>query len=104
NFKEGKNLGRNLNQQPGDHRISDRHLVDVAPLQFGEKRGLITHCFMAGGGNWTPSFWHKATSVGRRGIRKQKVLSPAGSDRNRGWRKHCRASGTFHLVLCGERG
>src|SRR4029453_9391176 len=64
NFKEGKNLGRNLNQQQSDHRIGDRYLVDVAPLQFGKERLLITHSFTAGEGNCTPSFWHKATKRG----------------------------------------
>ena len=30
--KKGKDLGRDLNQQPGDHRVGDRNLVDIAPF------------------------------------------------------------------------
>src|SRR5262245_26703088 len=48
-------------------------------------------------------FGTRRRSVDRRGIRKEKVLSPAGSGRNRESRKHCRASGTSHRVLCEAR-
>src|SRR6266498_4015055 len=37
NFKEWKNLTRNLHEQPCDDCIGDRDLVNVAPLQFGEE-------------------------------------------------------------------
>ena len=40
----GKSRSRDLNQQPGDDCVGDRHLVDVAPLQLGEEVALA-HCF-----------------------------------------------------------
>ena len=35
--KKGKDLSRDLDEEPRNHRIGDGHLVDVSPLQFGEK-------------------------------------------------------------------
>ena len=37
NFKERKNLTRDLHQQPRDNCVGDRNLVDVAPLQLSEE-------------------------------------------------------------------
>ena len=37
NFEEGKNLCRDLNQQPTNDRVRDRNLVNIAPLQLGEE-------------------------------------------------------------------
>ena len=37
NFEKWKNLGRDLNQQPTDNCVSDRNLVNVAPLQLGKE-------------------------------------------------------------------
>jgi len=37
NFKKRKDLRCNLNEQPSNNGISDRNLVNVAPLEFGEK-------------------------------------------------------------------
>ena len=36
-FVKWKNLGVDLNQDPGDHDIGDRDAIDFAPFQFGEK-------------------------------------------------------------------
>ena len=36
-FQDWGNLCRNLDQQPTNNRIGDRHLVNVAPLQLGEE-------------------------------------------------------------------
>src|SRR5712692_7782579 len=37
NFKERKNLTRDLHQQPCDNCIGDRNFVDMAPLQLSEE-------------------------------------------------------------------
>ena len=37
NFEEGENLGCDLNEQPSHDRVSNRHFVNVAPLQLGEE-------------------------------------------------------------------
>src|SRR5438128_1469029 len=37
NFEERKNLTRNLHQQPRHDTVSNRNLVNVAPLQLGEE-------------------------------------------------------------------
>ena len=37
NFEEGKNLRGNLNQEPANDRVSDGHLINVAPLELGEE-------------------------------------------------------------------
>ena len=36
-FVKWKNLGVDLNQDPGDHDIRDRDAIDLAPFQFGKK-------------------------------------------------------------------
>jgi hypothetical protein len=36
-FKKRKDLRRDLNQQPRHDRVSNRHLVDMAPLQLSEE-------------------------------------------------------------------
>ena len=43
NFKERKDLRRNLDQQPRDNRIRDCNLVNIAPLQLGEEV-VDLHC------------------------------------------------------------
>src|SRR6266576_5619306 len=48
----GKKNRCRLNREPRDHRVSDRHLVNVAPLQLGEKIvelhfGATTFCTSA---------------------------------------------------------
>ena len=45
-----KNLAGDLHQQPGDDAVRDRNLVNIAPLQFGEKIALA-HCFAGADGN-----------------------------------------------------
>src|SRR6266567_3945880 len=42
NFEERKNLTRDLHQEPGHNAISNRNLVNVAPLQLREE-GLRIH-------------------------------------------------------------
>ena len=37
----GKKNRSRLNREPRDHRVSDRNLVNVAPLQFGKKVSRI---------------------------------------------------------------
>src|SRR6266496_2417185 len=37
NFEEGKNLTRDLHQEPRHDTVSDRDLVNVASLQFGKE-------------------------------------------------------------------
>jgi hypothetical protein len=37
NFKGGKNLTRDLHQQPCDHCVGDRYFVDMAPLPFSKE-------------------------------------------------------------------
>jgi hypothetical protein len=37
NFEERKNLTCDLHQQPRDDCVGDRNLVNVAPLQLGQK-------------------------------------------------------------------
>ena len=39
NFEERKDLGGNLNEKPGDDRVSGGNPVDIAPLQLREKVG-----------------------------------------------------------------
>ena len=41
NFEEWKNLGGDLNQEPGDNSVSDCDPVDVAPLQLSRKVARI---------------------------------------------------------------
>src|SRR4029077_1420748 len=41
NFEEWKNLGGDLDQEPGDNSVSDCDPVDVASLQFGKKVARI---------------------------------------------------------------
>src|SRR5437870_8994133 len=41
NLEEGKNLARDLHEQPRNHPIGDRNFVNVAPLQLGEKIARI---------------------------------------------------------------
>jgi len=87
------------------HRIaSDRDLVDIAARFSSEKKERFSRSsFPRASGNWTPSFWHKGDKARgvRCGNRKQEVLSPAEvRPESVGKRKHFRASGTFHLVLC----
>src|SRR5207247_2772252 len=36
-FEKGKNLGRDLNQQPTNNGVGDRYFINIAPLQFGEE-------------------------------------------------------------------
>src|SRR6266511_3095207 len=40
NFKERKNLGRDLNEQPRNNCVRDGDLVNIAPLQLGEEIAL----------------------------------------------------------------
>ena len=35
--KNGEDLGRDLDQDPGDHDVGDGDAIDLAPLQFDEK-------------------------------------------------------------------
>ena len=41
NFKKRENLGRNLDKQPSNDPVSNRDLVNIAPLEFGEKNSRI---------------------------------------------------------------
>ena len=43
-MKRRHHRGRDLHDQPADDRIGDRDLVNIAPLQLGEKVAQI-HCF-----------------------------------------------------------
>ena len=43
NFKKRKDLRRDLDQQPANDCVSDRDLVNIAPLQFGEEVAKV-HC------------------------------------------------------------
>ena len=36
-FEKWKNLGRDLDQDPSDHDVSDRDAIHFAPFQFGEE-------------------------------------------------------------------
>ena len=47
NFKDWKNLCRDLDQQPADDRICYRYLVNVAPLQLSEKLHGFAFAFRA---------------------------------------------------------
>src|SRR6201989_3246814 len=42
-IKGRKQNRRRLNQEPRNDQISDRNLVNIAPLQLGEKRRLFAH-------------------------------------------------------------
>ena len=51
NLQEQKNLHRDLHQQPADNGVRDRNLINVATLQFWEKRrpfasrpDVLLHC------------------------------------------------------------
>jgi hypothetical protein len=37
NFEKRKDLGRDLNEEPGHDRVSDRDLVDIASFKFSEE-------------------------------------------------------------------
>ena len=37
NLQKWKDLSRNLNQEPSNNRVCDRHLVNVASLQLGKE-------------------------------------------------------------------
>src|SRR4029077_14120407 len=50
NFEKWKNLCGNLNQKPADDRVRDRDFVNVAPLEFGEKRVPLAHGVVLPGG------------------------------------------------------
>ena len=41
-FEEGKDLGGNLDQNPGDHDISDRDAINLSPFQFDKE--LLQRC------------------------------------------------------------
>src|SRR6266496_671191 len=61
--EHGKYLSDALRQSPASDDISDGNLVNIAPLQLRKERRLPAHR-SPGAGNWTPSFWHKATKRG----------------------------------------
>ena len=50
NFEKWKNLRGNLNQKPADDRVRDRDFVNIAPLEFGEKRVPLAHGVVPPGG------------------------------------------------------
>ena len=50
NFEKWKNLRGNLNQKPADDCVRDRDFVNVAPLEFGEKRVPLAHGLVPPGG------------------------------------------------------
>ena len=44
NLEKGKDLSRDLDQEPGDDGISDRDLINIAPLQFGQEFARVQIC------------------------------------------------------------
>jgi hypothetical protein len=57
NLQEWENLRGDLNQQPANNRVGDRHFVNIAPLQLGEEIAFAH-------GSANPTFRIKAAKRG----------------------------------------
>src|SRR6266480_7619916 len=64
------NRRRDLYDQPTDHRVSDRDLVNVAPLQLGEEASRVHSGIPAS--KRSTSFWKRGLS--RNGSRRLSIL------------------------------
>src|SRR4029077_532514 len=71
NIKNWKYLRDALRKRPSAHDVRHGNFVDIAPLQFGKEGRLLVHRSRVAG-NWTPSFWHKATKRGSSRYSKRK--------------------------------
>src|SRR5205823_10305877 len=70
NLEKRKHLGRDLYEQPPNNRVCDRNLVNVAPLQFGEKASRVHSGIPAS--KRSTSFWKRGSS--RNGSRRLSIL------------------------------
>src|SRR5437763_684830 len=70
-FQERKDLRRNLCDDPPDHGISDRHLVNIASLELSEKASRVHSGIPAS--KRSTSFWKRGSS--RNGSRRLSILT-----------------------------
>src|ERR1700730_1808394 len=89
NVEKGKNLRRDLNQQPRRDRIRDRDFVNVAPFQLGEEIVDLHSDYWFGpisslpvSNCWKPGSLRIGSHTGSIFKRAMETDSPAGIDSN----------------------